>query len=65
MIIFLQLMAQHRKEVRKVATILPVKIIFELQNVEKLDEVLEELEKIRDSHPDTVVNAEIRVQPEN
>ncbi len=46
-------------------TKLPVKIIFELKSAEKLDEVLREFEKIRDSHPDTTVNAEIRVQSEN
>ncbi len=46
-------------------TKLPVKIIFELKSAENLDKVLGEFEKIRDSHPDTTVDAEIRVQPEN
>jgi len=46
-------------------TKLPVKIIFELKSVKDLDEVLGEVENIRNAHPDTTVDTEIRVQPEN
>ena len=44
---------------------MPVKIILELKSVEELESALEVFEKTRDSHPDTVINAEIRVLPKD
>lgn len=44
---------------------MPVKIIFELKSLEKLESALEIFEKVRESHPDTAINAEIRVIPED
>ena len=41
---------------------MPVKVMFELKRVEDLESVLNEVEKIRNTHPDTVINVEIRVQ---
>jgi len=46
-------------------TILPVKMLFELKNVEDLDLALTIVENIRNTHPDTTIAVEIRVQPEN
>ncbi len=44
---------------------MPVKIIFELKSMEELESALEIFEKARELHPDTAINAEIRVLPED
>lgn len=40
----------------------PVKIIFELKSMKDLEAALSTYEEVRDAHPDTVINAEIRVR---
>lgn len=44
---------------------MPVKIIFELKSMEELESALKIFEKARESHPDTTINAEIRVLPKD
>jgi len=51
--------------VDKIKTIMPVKVMFELKRVEDLESVLNEVENIRNTHPDTAINVEIRVQLED
>jgi len=51
------------REVRERMVKMPVKIIFELKSMEELESALKIFEKARDSHPDTTINAEIRVLP--
>lgn len=41
---------------------MPIKIIFELKDTNKLEPVLNVFEKIRDAHPRTVIDTEIRVR---
>jgi hypothetical protein len=41
---------------------MPIKIIFELKNTNELESVLNSFEKIRDAHPETTIDAEIRVR---
>lgn len=44
---------------------MPVKVIFEIESVKQLENVLDTFEKIRSMHSDTIINAEIRVHTEN
>lgn len=44
---------------------MPVNVIFELRSIEELEPTLEMFEKMRKSHPDTTINAEIRVLPKD
>ena len=43
-------------------TLTPVKIILELESMKDLETALSTYEEARDAHPDTVMNAEIRVR---
>lgn len=46
-------------------TKMPLKVIFELKDVKMMETVISAFEKVRDTHPDTIMNAEIRVRPKN
>ena len=43
----------------------PIKIIFEPKNTNELESALNSIEKLRDAHPETVIDAEIRVRIKN
>lgn len=44
---------------------MPIKIVIELKNAEELETALNIFEKVRDSHPDTTIDSEIRVLSPN